>query len=112
MNLSDLIEADYNQELIERGNLKKKENAAYLEAYKRSQWTSEGYSARLLVQVCKSCGGEQKHVQGIFHVERNGLGDTRSTKLDDRAQFPSLEAIIPLKSEVPHCADCLEILFK
>lgn len=61
------LEADLHNELLEKGNLRKRR---VVEApFTPRVWTSKGYLARVIVSTCQNCGVQLKSLMGIFHVQ-------------------------------------------
>lgn len=61
------LQADHHNELLERGNLRKK--PPIFAPFKPTQWTDAGYIARAIRSTCQNCGGQLESLMGIFHVQ-------------------------------------------
>jgi len=67
--LSD-IEADHHNELLERGNLRKRQSIHA--PFAPRVWESQGYLARAIRSTCQNCRVVTESLMGIFHVETSG----------------------------------------
>ena len=86
--LSELIEEEHHQHLLEAGNIGKRPLAVSWSD--ENSWVSQGYHARVLRSVC-ACGAETRALLGIFHEDATPSGKSRSQDLSLRGlQVPIL----------------------
>lgn len=108
-SLLDEIAAEHHNELLERGNLKKKQNPWNPSPVRT--WTPAGYFARISYITCSSCGSINTHLQGVFYRETSGPA-VRDVSLN-LSEISRLEKsrITPQFSDesVPICAECVTL---
>lgn len=107
ISLAEMIEEDYHQDLLEKGNLRPARKSA--EWTGSNQYTSEGYLARVAIQLCRACGSSTDHVLSVAHCERNPRGDTRELALSRGFQIPhtARKRLVTSTEQVEACAPCL-----
>lgn len=108
-SLSDLIEEDHHQRLLESGNLAPKRKSSLWTGEK--QWVSLGYVARISEQICSSCGAINRITLGVFHRETRPGGEVKELRLAKGCQF-RLDRVEIESTQVDHCPDCLMELKK
>jgi hypothetical protein len=64
------IEAEHHNELLERGNLRKRR--VVHAPWAHQPWESQGYVAHVIRSTCTNCGKQTDSLMGIFHVETRG----------------------------------------
>lgn len=109
-SLLDEIEADYHNDLLERGNLRKRRE---IRASFTPSWTSQGYVCRLLESTCR-CGAKSLSLMGIFHRETTTAGGSRDQIMDLKGfalppDSPCWTEITPVLTAA--CADCIHPRF-
>jgi hypothetical protein len=105
------IQADLHNELLEKGNLRKR-RVVYA-PFSSQPWKSEGYLARVLRTTCANCGTQWDSLMGIFHVESRGT-DRREQVMSPRGfqlppGSPAKRETLPIKTQV--CLDCIPEAF-
>ena len=68
-SLLDELQADHHNELLEKGNLRKRRVIHAPFAHK--PWVSDGYLARAIHSECR-CGAKHDSLMGIFLIETRG----------------------------------------
>lgn len=98
----DEIEAEYHQDLLERGNLKPRQR----EAPFTPQWRFEGCYARISLWVC-ACGSQNRRLEGIFARDVSLSGATREKALPLSTCTPPSHIVQTVL--VPACAECFPL---
>lgn len=107
------LQADHHNELLEKGNLRKRRvvHAPFASA----PWASQGYLARIIRSTCLGCGGQFDSLMGIFHVEtRAGGTERREQVMSPKGfQLPPTSAaraeVLPVQTAA--CLDCIPEAF-
>jgi hypothetical protein len=105
------LQADYHNELLEKGNLRK--SRVVHAPFTSQPWRSAGYLARVLRSTCANCGAQVDSLMGIFHVETRG-SDKREQVMPAKGfqlppSAPAKREILPITTQ--SCLDCIPEAF-